>query len=281
MSGPDLHIHSTASDGALPPAEVVCRAAHLGLPALAITDHDTVAGVDAALAAGRDLGMRVIPAVELSAGLDGRGIHILGYFIDHTDETLASRLTQLRAVRIERAERIVDSLQRAGLRVTMHDVLDAADGGAVGRAHVAQVLVAHGHAESVSDAFGRLLGSGQPHYVPKPIGTVAEVVGWIRQAGGLAVIAHPALSALDDLVSELASFGISGIEAYHASHDAITRERYVRMAAAHDLIATGGSDFHGDEAEGNPLGSADVPDAVLEELDAAHRRLASSEATTP
>ncbi|MDZ4167856.1 MAG: PHP domain-containing protein [Coriobacteriia bacterium] len=271
MPGPDLHIHSNASDGALAPQEIVARAAALGLPAIAITDHDTVAGVGAALEAGRDRTLEVIPAVELSAGLDGRGMHILGYFIDSADQTLATRLTHLRSVRIDRAERIVASLQRGGLDVTLHDVLDAADGGAVGRAHIAHVLVATGHAASVSDAFDRLLGSGRPHYVPKPTGTAAEVIGWIREAGGVAVVAHPALSGIDDLIGHLASLGIVGIEAYHGSHDHETRQRYVRLAAAYGLVCTGGSDFHGDDAEGNPLGSADVPDTVLVSLRAAHR----------
>lgn len=279
MPGPDLHIHSTASDGALTPAEVVARAAALGIAVIAITDHDTVAGIDEAVEAGRDLGVRVIPGVELSAGIDGRGVHVLGYHIDHTREALSVELARLRAVRIERAAHIVDSLASSGLDLSMHDVLDAADGGAVGRAHIAQVLVSAGHASSVSDAFARLLGSGRPHYVPKPVGSLAQVVGWIHDAGGVAVLAHPALSEVDDLIGSLAGHGVVGIEAYHASHDRPTRERYVALAREHGLICTGGSDFHGDQSDGNPLGSADVPDSVAADLDACRDRLTADHLT--
>lgn len=271
MHGCDLHIHSTASDGTLAPSRLVELAVEAGLSTIAITDHDTVGGVGEALQAGARLGVRVIPAVELSAGVGERGMHILGYFIDHTDPELARRLEHLRSVRMARAERIVRSLRRADLPVTLQDVLRAAEGGAVGRAHIAQVLVNTGHAVSVSDAFDRLLGSGRPHYVPKPVSSVDEVLGWIRDAGGIAVVAHPALSGIDDLVPRLAEAGIVGIEAFHASHDARTRARYVDLAARHGLVATGGSDFHG-ATGGNPLGSGPVPPGAVDVLEAAWRR---------
>jgi predicted metal-dependent phosphoesterase TrpH len=271
VSGPDLHIHSTASDGTLAPAEIVARAAALGLPAIAVTDHDTVAGVGPALGAGRDLGIPIIPGVELSADVAGRSVHLLGYGIDHTSAPLLARLERLRHQRVERAERIVASLREGGLDVALRDVLGAADGGAVGRAHIAHALVNAGYAESLDDAFDRLIGTDRPHYVAKPVGDAAEVIGWIGAAGGIAVLAHPALSAADDLVPTLVAAGLAGIEAYHGRHDAPTRERYRILAAEHGLIVTGGSDFHGDEAGGTAIGSADVPEGVLDDLDAAIR----------
>ncbi|MBF4510817.1 MAG: PHP domain-containing protein [Aeromicrobium sp.] len=277
MPGPDLHIHSTASDGTLTPEALVRRAVALGLPAIALTDHDTVAGVSAALEASHDTPLRVIPGVELSAGVQGQGVHILGYFIDHADPKLLSRLEELRTIRITRARAIVASLAETGFEVTVDDVLSVADGGAVGRAHVAQALVAAGHVASVAEAFERLLGSGRPHYVPKPVTSVREVVSWIREAGGVAVVAHPALSAVDPHLPELVSAGVVGLEAYHGSHDRLVREHYVALARTHGLVATGGSDFHGDHAEGNPLGSAEVPDDVVFALEAARDRLHGGE----
>jgi predicted metal-dependent phosphoesterase TrpH len=279
MAGVDLHIHSTASDGSLTPADIVSRAAELGLTCISITDHDTVAGVSPAIGAGEAAGIRVIPGVELSAGLDGRGIHILGYLIDHDDPELIGHLKRLRGQRLTRAEAIVESLRDADMDVALHDVLDAADGGAVGRAHIARVLVAGGHAESVSDAFGRLLGSGRPHYVPKPLAHAGEVIGWITAAGGVAVVAHPSLSRIDDLIPDLVDLGIVGIEAYHARHDRKLRDHYAGVAARHGLVATGGSDFHGDDVEGDPLGSADVPPGVVDDLVRAKRRASGREAT--
>jgi predicted metal-dependent phosphoesterase TrpH len=270
MPGPDLHTHSTASDGALAPAGLVARAAGLGLPAIAITDHDTVAGVAAAIAAGAQFGIDVIAGVELSAGMGDESVHILGYFIDHTNADLLERLVELRAIRLERAERIVRALNDGGIGVSIDDVLRIADGGAVGRAHVAQLLVEQGHVGSVPDAFRQLLGSSAPYYVPKPVFSPREVIGWITAANGVAVLAHPGLSRADALIPALVAEGIIGLEAYHGAHDAEQRVHYERLAAAHGLIATGGSDFHGDDHEGGELGSADVPEGSLDALYAAH-----------
>lgn len=267
--GPDLHIHSTASDGTLAPRDIVDRAARQGIPAIAITDHDTVAGVEEAIAEGARRGVTVVPAVELSAGAGERGMHIIGYFIDHTDPVLLDRLERLRATRLRRAHAMVQALRDAGLAIDLADVLAAADGGAVGRAHVAQTLVRAGHATSIADAFERMLGHGRPFYVPKPVAPPATVIGWIRDAGGIAVLAHPGVSGVDDLIDRLASWGLGGIEAYHTDHDDAERERYLRRASELGLLVTGGSDFHGDDRPGGGLGSAQVPESVLGPLLAA------------
>lgn len=273
MPGPDLHLHSTASDGVLAPAALVELAARAGCPAIALTDHDSVAGVPEALAEAATTPVTVIPAVELSAGVDGRDMHVLGYHVDHTDPTLLARLQRLREIRAERAERIVASLHEAGIDVALEDVLRLADGGAVGRAHVAQLLVSTGHAASVEDAFKRLLGRAAPHYIPKPLAAPAEVIGWILDAGGVPVLAHPGLSQVDDLIAELVGDGLAGIEAHHSAHDAETVHRYVELAHRLGLIVTGGSDFHGLDREGDQLGRANVPVDVVDRLAEARDRI--------
>lgn len=272
MPGPDLHVHSTASDGQLAPAELVALAARLGLPAIALTDHDTVDGIAAALTAAETLPVTVIPGVELSAAVGERSVHILGYFIDHSDEALLARLARLREVRIERAHAILAALASGGIQLSIDDVLAAAsDGGAVGRAHIAGLLVEAGHAVDVPDAFRRLLGRGAPYYVPKPVMTPREVVGWITSAGGIAVAAHPGLSEIDDLVPALAEDGIVGLEAYHGAHDEAARGHYAALASEHGLVATGGSDFHG-SVGGPTLGSAHVPEEAADALRQAWER---------
>lgn len=272
MPGPDLHVHSTASDGAYTPAQLVSLASALGLSAIALTDHDTVGGVAEAVSAAEGAPLTVIPGVELSAGIGERSVHILGYYVDDRDPTLLDRLARLRQVRLERAERIVGALRADGFDIDLERVLKVADGGAVGRAHIAQLLVDAGSAPSVSEAFQTLLGRSAPYYVPKPVSSAAEVVSWVCDAGGVAVLAHPGLTQADDLIPELVAAGIVGLEAYHGAHDAEARERYERLAERHGLIVTGGSDFHGDQHEGGALGSADVPESVLPALAAVHEQ---------
>ncbi|MDI6900371.1 MAG: PHP domain-containing protein [Anaerosomatales bacterium] len=262
----DLHIHSTASDGTLAPAALVAMARDAGLRAIAVADHDSVAGVAEALAAGRDAGVIVVPAVELSAGLDARGLHVLGYWIDHTDAALLDTLERLRAERLQRAERMVAELARGGYGITIDDVLARAGGGSVGRAHIAMALVDAGRVESVAAAFGDLIGRGKPYYVPKPVASFAEVIGYIHAAAGLAVLAHPGVTKADDAIDALVDAGLDGLEALHAEHDDGDRERYAALAAARGLIVTGGSDFHGPGQAGGRIGAGDVPDDVLETL---------------
>lgn len=264
----DLHIHSTASDGAYPADELVRMAADAGLTAIAVADHDSVAAVlPAQEAAQRVGGLSVVPAVELSArAADGRSVHVLGYHIDPCSPTLGSFLETQRAERLRRAERMVASLSEAGYPVTIASVLEHANGGAVGRTHVALALVHNGAVPSIGAAFAELIGRGKPHYVPKAVPDVLDVIDLVHACGGLAVLAHPAVSGVLDLVEPLAAAGLDGVEAYHAQHDPQQREELALRARRLGLAATGGSDFHGHPGDHAHLGAGGTPDAVLCDL---------------
>ena len=262
----DLHVHSTASDGTLTAHELVSLALAKNVSVLAIADHDSVAGVASALDAARDTQLTVIPAVELSAVAGTRDVHILGYFIRYDDEHLIAHLADLRQARLHRAQTTVGALVEAGYEVDLDEVLALADGGAVGRSHIARALVSGGLADDVPDAFRRLIGRGKPFYVPKDVRPPRDVIQVVRDAGGVAVLAHPGVNLLDDLVPELVQHGLGGIEAYHADHTPEQRDRYARMAAAAHLLVTGGSDFHGPNSPNATLGSVKIPEEAVEAL---------------
>lgn len=269
----DLHAHTTASDGTLTPAALVALAAERGLSAVAVTDHDSVEGLEEALAEGRRLGVLVIPGVELSTeAADGHDCHILGYFIDHTDAELASRLQELRAARMERAERMVAALKEAGYDIDLGHVLEKADGGSVGRAHLARALVERGHAENIGDAFRRLIGRDRPFYLRKPRVTPADAIALIKRVGGVAVIAHPGVSGCESSLDEMVAAGLAGIEAYHAEHSPEQREHFAEVARERGLFTTGGSDYHGPKSMNPGLGEAGVPESCLDALLAAAGR---------
>lgn len=267
----DLHTHTTASDGTLTPAELVRHAVESGVSVIAITDHDSVDGIEEALAevsAVRATGKSItlVPGVELSAVDEGRDVHMLGFFVDHTDPALLTALADLRSARVERARTIVSALRTAGFDIDHEEVLALSDGGSVGRSHVARALVSRGHAADVSDAFRRLLGRGRPFYVPKHVRTPAEVLSTILDAGGIPVIAHPGVTGVDDLIPELIGKGLGGIEAYHSEHDDTQQSLYAGLAAAYGLLVTGGTDFHGPDAPNPPLGSILMPAELLDRL---------------
>lgn len=268
----DLHVHSTASDGTLAPAELVGLALARGLSVLAIADHDSVEGLPQALQAAKNTRLTVVPAVELSAATaEGHDVHILGYFIDAADADFLEHLVRQRGARMQRAERMVEALSSAGYGVTIADVLAMADGAAVGRSHIARALVSSGHAQDVRDAFDTLIGRGRPFYVPKDALSPAEVIAVILDAGGIPVLAHPAISMVEGLVPELVPAGLRGLEAYHADHTPEQRNRIAALAAEYGLLVTGGSDFHGPKAPNPPLGSVDVPGTAVRALLAAGR----------
>lgn len=269
----DLHIHTTASDGTSPPSAVVAAALASGLDVIAITDHDSVQGVGEALESASGRSLTVVPGVELSAAVDeSRDVHILGYFVDHTDLRLLAALEHLRSRRLERAREMVDALAAAGFDVTIERVLAHAGEGAVGRSHIARALVDAGQVESVELAFRRLIGRGERFFIEKRLLSAAEAVALIRDAGGVAVLAHPGISRADDAIPGLVHAGLEGIEAFHAEHSDADRERYAAQAARLGLVATGGSDYHGSDTRSSKLGTGGCPDAAV---DALRRRVAS------
>lgn len=262
----DLHVHSTASDGTLTP-EAVVRAAHdLGLAAVALTDHDTVDGVEQGEEAGRRYGVTVIPGVELSTEMAGNEVHVLGYFISTRAKELRAVLASLRTERLQRARTMVKRLQDLGLSVSWAAVQAQAGGGAVGRPHVARALVAAGYAASVGEAFQRYLERGKPAYIPRAKLTPAQAIALVHQSGGAAVLAHPGLLSSPEALPAVLGLNWQGIEVFYPEHNRQVTEALLALARERGLVATGGSDFH-EVKEGRPgLGACTVPQAVVMEL---------------
>lgn len=272
----DLHVHTTASDGTMTPAEVVAHALDLGLSAIAITDHDTVQGVDEAVQAGREMGLEVVSGVEVSVDYQGE-MHILGYLIDLQNPELQKNLALLRKYRDERNPRMIEKLRRLGFDITLDEVVKAAAGSVVGRPHVAVVLKEKGYVRSIAEAFDMFLGTGKAAYVKKERLTPKEGIELVRAAGGIPVLAHPKYlnvdeSSLHRLVRELKEYGLQGMEVFYTTHTARETRLYNDMACANGLLVTGGTDFHGQnkpEIElGTGTGKLAVQYGVLEKLKA-------------
>lgn len=280
----DLHTHTTASDGSLSPGELVAAAKQAGLKAVAVTDHDTIDGLTEAAAAGRDLGMEVIPGVEISverADSDS-GMHMLGLWVEPGHAELGAFLDRLKQGRAERNPKIVAKLNELGIPVTMEMVQEISGGGQVGRPHLAQALVKVGATGSTQEAFNRYLGNGKKAYVPKFRFQPDEAIAMLRKAGALPVLAHPGLlelgkQALERLITGLKGMGLMGVEAYYSEHRPATTKALVSLAARLDLVVSGGSDFHGAAkpaiALGRGKGGLAVPASLLAGLAQARDRL--------
>ena len=266
----DLHLHTTASDGAFSPAQIVQMALEAGLRAVAITDHDTMDGVEEAVAAAAGTGLTVIPGVEISSDLPQGEAHILGYYLGAQNPDLVQLLATLRKARWDRAQRMVEKLGVLGMPVSWDRVAAIANGGAVGRPHVARALMEAGHVSSVQDAFAFYIGREGPAYVDRyklmPVEVTQAVVRW----GGLPVLAHPSfVTDLTALLPRLVSAGLVGLEAYYTGYPPEVTASLLRLARANGLVGTGGSDFHGRSVvAGAVLGSVGVPYSVVEELQA-------------
>jgi predicted metal-dependent phosphoesterase TrpH len=262
----DLHTHSTASDGTLPPDRVIEAAQRCGLKALALTDHDTIGGVPAAREAGKRLGIRVIAGVELSAFQEDCEVHILALHLSHL-EALEKRLLDLRAMRFTRAEKIVDKLNALGIPITLDEVLLQSAGGAVGRPHVARALIARGVVHDFRDAFMRYLGGNGSAFVPKDRLSIEDAIAMAHEAGALAIWAHPGDGGRREQLEPLIAAGLDGIEIRHPSHSGEDMKRLQALTDFFGLVPSGGSDWHGASEGPRRLGTMNVPAEWLERQD--------------
>jgi predicted metal-dependent phosphoesterase TrpH len=278
----DLHTHSTASDGSDAPERVVELAAAAQCSAMALTDHDTLVGLSAAGRRADELGITLIRGCEVSCAFKGTSAHVLVYFVEGTEGPLQDELIRLREDRVARNRLLVDKLRDLGVGISYEEVrLEAGGDENMGRPHFAAVLVRHGAAESVQDAFDRWLGRDAPGYVPKARVSPATVADLATQSGAVSVLAHPLTLGLSpqDLraaVGELADSGFGGIEAIYGRYTDEERQGLQHLAREFDLVATGGSDYHGDSKPdltvGTGRGDLKVPDDVLERLAARRPR---------
>jgi len=265
----DLHIHTTASDGKYSPSEIVNKAGQLGLKVIAITDHDTVEGIPAALETSKQYpALRVIPGVELSTDVPEGEIHVLGYFIDYTDAEFRESLEAMRNSRIGRARKMVEKLDKLGIHLEWKRVQEIAGSGALGRPHIAQAMLEKGYISSLPDAFKYYIGHGGPAYAERDKLTPVEAVELIVKARGLPVLAHPLTAGnVEAIIVELKPAGLIGMEVYYASYSFEDINPLLGLAYKHGLIATGGTDYHGiDESTETKMGDADVPPRAAEQL---------------
>ena len=268
----DLHTHSLRSDGALSPTDLVKRAAGRGLRIQALSDHDTLAGVAEAVAAAADLGVRIIPATELNTESEWGDAHVLGYFVDPADAALEDRLRWLRENRGRRIELMVERLNALGYAIDLARVLEIAQGGALGRPHLAEALLEKGYVRSYEDAFDTLIAKDSPAYVSRVGLAPAEAVALVRTHGGVPSLAHPGtVVGLEELLPKVVAEGLAGIEAYYPEHSPAMTARLLALARQHDLVPTGGSDFHARGEHGADLGAVFVPPETIERLEARRR----------
>ena len=263
----DLQVHSTASDGALPPAAVVQAAAEAGLYAIALTDHDSLDGLPEAIEAGARLGVRIVPGVELSSHFEGEELHLLGLHLAKL-EAMRAALLEFQGQRVQRAERIVATLNAHGIPVTMEAVLAQAGTGAVGRPHIARALLAGGWVREFREAFDKWIGWGRPAYMAKETFDVADAIALVHRAGGLAVWAHPGELATPARIARLAALGLDAVEVLHPSHPPYLVQRLVENTEQAGLLPSGGSDWHGTHDGPRKLGGQLVPKIWLDWQDA-------------
>jgi predicted metal-dependent phosphoesterase TrpH len=255
-AGIDLHIHSTASDGTFSPAEILALAQNLNLAAIAITDHDTINGSKEALGIGVPSSLKFLTGVEISASPPpsfpySGSFHILGYSIKIDDPLLNKTLAALQEARKNRNPGIIDRLNSMGFAISMDELLNEISGGQLGRPHIARLMVKKGYVESIKEAFDKYLGKGKPAYVDKYRINCSSAIEIILGAGGIPVIAHPFLlnprdvADIEDLIIMLKKMGLKGIEVYYPEHSPHVISQLADMANTHELLMTGGTDFHG------------------------------------
>lgn len=270
----DLHTHSTCSDGSMSPSELVAHAKERGVSAIALSDHDTVAGIDEALEAGKKQGVEVVPAIEFSVQSDTE-THILGFYIDHKSPILAEALQNINSVRHQRTVNTCNKLRALGFDITMEEALAIAPAGIIGRAHFARILVEKGYIQSVREGFDKYLANGRPAYDGTQYLTASAAVGLIDAIGGVSFVAHPHLIRLDDktlreFLISLKNIGLSGIEGYYNEYTPEMQSYFQSLARELGLDISGGTDFHAKMKPhieiGVGQGKMSIPYSVLERI---------------
>lgn len=255
----DLHLHTNASDGEVPPSEMVKMASEVGLAAVGIADHDTVEGIKAALEAGERYGIEIVPGVELSCLGRKSKFHILGYCINWRDRGLLNRLREFQEDRRRQVQGMIGKLQGLGIDLSYEEVLKP---GTIGRPHIARAMLRKGYVQTAQEAFDRYLRAGKPAYVERYELEPREAIDLIRTVGGVSVLAHPIHGGVEELPM-LVNLGLRGIEAYHIDHDPSATRLYLQLARKYGLLVIGGSDSHGTDP---PVGAVRIPLELVDEL---------------
>ena len=264
--GGDLHIHTDFSDGTMSPEQVVKEASRLNFRTIAITDHDTVDAIEIAQIVGSMEGVDIIPAIELSSNYSSTDIHLLGYFVDIKNSTLLEKLAELRSERVERIKKITKKLRALGVNIADQEVFDVSKEGSPGRMHIADVLCSKGYCSGIRESFQKYLSDNGPAYVPKEALTLKDAIELIISSDGVPVLAHPGVNKRDTLIPKMVEYGLQGIEVYYPTHQPDAVKRYMRFAKKYDLVATGGSDCHGNRKPEIALGNIRISDDLVERI---------------
>jgi predicted metal-dependent phosphoesterase TrpH len=266
----DLHMHTTSSDGRCSPEELVERAWNAGIRTMSVTDHDTMAAVEPATRAAKARGMRLVPGIEITSVHRGKDVHMLAYFISPEAPGLQDMLSSQRRQRVERAVEIADRLAKLGAPIDVAALVETASapgGKALARPQIAQALIAAGHVASVPEAFDKYLSEDSPAYVPHRGASPAEVVTLVVAGGGIAALAHPGYRPQDEIIPGLVEAGMQAIEVFHSSHDGAAETHYLAVAKQHNLLPTGGSDYHGEGTRRSEFfGVTNLPPAYFDAL---------------
>ena len=267
----DLHLHTTASDGLFTPKETIHWAYKRNLKAVAITDHDTIDGIEEALKEGKKYNIEVVPGIEINTNYNNLEIHILGYYIDYKDSRFQKWLHEIRTARYIRAKKIIEKLNKLGLKITIDEVIDIAGTGTIGRPHIARALVNHNYIRDKKEAFQKYIGKEKPAFVERYKITPAEAIQSIFHCKGIPVLAHPGLINNDggsiSIIKDLLDAGLQGLEVFHSKHNRDAIKKYYAIAKEYHLLITGGSDCHGDLVNGEPiLGTLNIDEKYLNQL---------------
>lgn len=263
----DLHVHTFYSDSTFSPEQVVSCAKDKGLSAIAICDHDTTDGIEPCMKLGDEMGIEIIPAIEMSAEMADAEIHLLGYFIDWKQDWFRKKLKEIQESRVERVYKMIDRLSAFNIVIDAKEIFAiAGNRGSVGRLHVAQAMLNSGKVKSFREAFDKYIGFLKPCYVPYIKLNPREAIEILLKVGGVPVIAHPELMGHDEYIDEFVSYGLRGIEVYHTDHKPHVNKKYEELAKRHNLVITGGSDCHGLGKGRILMGGVKVPYEFVERL---------------